>query len=438
MIICSTFAGEQSAINDPTHHISNPLSHTLILNLTWTSQDNIPPISLDYMVVSDPPPNSDNMMYWASNSLVKTSLSESDFGWGMDNDLNCGQTSTQGSQLILPFTGAHSFIKQVHILTRKIIGVSATWYGFHKPDMRSQSSATPPATYSVDDGDESPFDTVPLPDGTPTNATWLMQQLFRTQIYPYGNHTLKVAYKANNTTNRLTFCTLLVHNSTATNNTVPSSATPSLSVAPPPPSAQAHQHHNEHETMAGGIGGGVAALIVLTFMAFFLHRCHRRVRLAEDRYDNHDQVAQPFPVPTEQTTSYLGPHKARVSLQSVGNPFMQEAEITPPVSKWTRRATFSGGTRSIVVVASGAPEPEVSANNAETQSVATTVAPASAAQVPNQQQTHSRQSPLSLDAIHPIHPQNSQEIYGLGGGMRVTAGAGAETPIFMPPPSYTL
>lgn len=301
--------------------------------------------------------------------------------------------------------------------------------------MQSPNRTSPPATYSVDDGDEFPFDTVPDPSDLPTNNTWSMQQLFKIQDYPYGNHSLKVTYKGTDVRSRLTLCNLLVRSGNSTSTIIAPTSTISHTNTPSVTSSNGTTHHNTATARIAGISGTVLVLGLVVIL--FLLRRRQKGRRRKENPSDENIVPQPFAITPEQEPTSLGPRKARISQHNIENPFMQGIVIAPPALKWTRQATFPAGPLSVRDQNYSTPGPQDDEHSSGPQSRPnpgdTSAAAVNGHQAPGLPATVPNQSV----AVVITDPAAVQRVYEEDSGMRIVRQEDSGTVVSVFPPSYT-
>lgn len=173
--------------------------------------------------------------------------------------------------------------------------------------------------------------------------------MFNTPVLPYAKHHLTVVYQGNNTLRPLTLQSLVVQRSTQQEDSAPSSTLnilPSPTMSKLPTSLPPNKHAHLAGNIAGGIVGGVALLLLITSGLHILTRWNRS-RKQEQQSGTLDStvVPEPFPV-TEEAVHYIGPRKARLSQQNIGNPFM-DVQRQPPLTKWSRCHTVPASLEQI-------------------------------------------------------------------------------------------
>lgn len=184
----------------------------------------------------------------------------------------------------------------------------------------------------MDDGDPQPFDTVPeslavLNGSPPDYEIYLMQKLFQTPSYPYGNHTLRVIFHGNNTITPLTLDNLVVQATSVKH------ASPTISPFP----AQTGGSLGTHDTnaiVAGSVSGGTVAFII-AFVVLFLLRRRSRGRQQTESHIRTSETPDPFVTDMGRPMEHRGPRKARLSQHGLENPLMQELQ-DPLATKWAR------------------------------------------------------------------------------------------------------
>ncbi|KAF5328399.1 hypothetical protein D9619_013320 [Psilocybe cf. subviscida] len=317
---------EVSAFSTPlcnsTRILAAGIIHTLEIIFAFPSPNPDFGFYLDYLLVT-PAQNQalypqENIIFYAGDPVVQTSFQEANVGW--TNRGTWYETSVPGSQFTFQFTG-----------------VAILWYGKSSTNPQLSNST---ATYTMDGGDPFTFSMV--------YNTHLPSQpsLFRTQQYPYGNHTLHVVYQGNNGSIPLTLYGLIVQRvattdaagvpqtgttSTSTDTTLPTLSTPVL--GPAMSSSLISQSHREGVGAArlGGILGGVIGLllivaVVVYFLVFRRRRIPaRRVSLAPSDHPNTEElVPDPFPYSGAQTSAERAKTNANETTQIIPVPYDME------------------------------------------------------------------------------------------------------------------
>jgi hypothetical protein len=321
----STF---ETAVCNSTEILTAGTTHTLQIILDFPSPSPNFGFYLDYLIVT-PAQNQtigaqENAFFYAGDPVIQTTIQQANAGW-----INQGtwyETSVQGSQFTLQFTG-----------------VAISWYGKKSTNPRLANST---ATYTIDDSDPFPFQLVYYPELAAQPG------LFKTQQYPYGNHTLRVVHNGNTGSIPLTLIALIVQRVAATDNAagVPQTGTiststdttlPALSTSvqvpvssSPSTSMQPHQRGVDGAKIGGIVGGVIGVVIVVIVVAYLLVFRRRRIRdrptsvsLAPSVYFNHEElVPDPYPFPASGPPGSREPIKTSATVSTQYTPFAYDME----------------------------------------------------------------------------------------------------------------
>jgi len=190
-------------------------------------------------------------------------------------------TRTRKASVQFQFTGKHHFSHPPFFFLTQLTGTTLSWYGIYPRELPIQPAM---ASFSIDGGMENTFRLQGL--SSPNASTAYNQLLFRTDVYPYGLHTIIVKFEGNNNTTPLSLAYILLQGENVSIGTQTGPTLTATSIA---------SNANRPSISIAGLVCGVVALcvVIALLLAYFFVFKKRRQKIV------------PLPIPATIPNSNL-------------------------------------------------------------------------------------------------------------------------------------